>query len=50
MPANQPQLLHALQVGLQNLIDNGTYQKIFAKWDATATAVKKITVDYAYKG
>jgi polar amino acid transport system substrate-binding protein len=50
VPANQPQLLHALQVGLQNLIDNGTYQKIFAKWDATATAVKKITVDYAYKG
>jgi len=50
VPANQPQLLHALQVGLQSLIDNGTYQKIFAKWDATATAVKEITVDYAYKG
>jgi polar amino acid transport system substrate-binding protein len=49
VPVDQPQLLKALQTGLQELIDDGTYQKILAKWNATAVGVKQITVDYAYK-
>jgi polar amino acid transport system substrate-binding protein len=49
VPVDQPQLLQALQTGLQELIDDGTYQKILAKWNATAVGVKQITVDYAYK-
>jgi polar amino acid transport system substrate-binding protein len=49
VPVDQPQLLKALQTGLQELIDDGSYQKILAKWNATAVGVKQITVDYAYK-
>jgi polar amino acid transport system substrate-binding protein len=49
VPVDQPQLLKALQTGLQELIDDGSYQKILAKWNATAVGVKQITVAYAYK-
>ncbi len=48
VPVGQTALLLKLQHGLQELINNGTYGRIFAKWGATATEVKKITVDYDY--
>ena len=48
IPVGQQALLKQFQTGLQKLIDNGTYGKIFAKWGATGTEVKKITVAYRY--
>jgi polar amino acid transport system substrate-binding protein len=50
VPADQPQLLNAMQKGLQELVNNGTYNKILDKWGAQGTGVKQITVVYKYAG
>jgi polar amino acid transport system substrate-binding protein len=50
IPVGQDALLKEFQTGLQKLVDNGTYGKIFTKWGAAGTEVKKITVAYRYAG
>lgn len=39
------QLEHALQVGIQTLMDNGTYGKILHKWAQTSGAIPKATIN-----
>ncbi|MFK0002699.1 ABC transporter substrate-binding protein [Paenarthrobacter sp. NPDC090522] len=41
---NNADLLKAAQSALQSLMDDGTYEKIFTKWDQTTNAVKKPTI------
>jgi polar amino acid transport system substrate-binding protein len=50
VPLGREALLKELQTGLQKLIDNGTYGKIFARWGASGTEVKRISVAYKYAG
>ncbi|MDX6656780.1 MAG: polar amino acid transport system substrate-binding protein [Solirubrobacteraceae bacterium] len=50
VPVDQPQLLSALQKALQELVDNGTYDKILNAWGAQGTGVKTISVAYKYAG
>jgi polar amino acid transport system substrate-binding protein len=50
VPADQPELLAAIQQGLQKLVDDGTYDRILNTWGAQGTGVKQIKVIYKYAG
>ena len=42
-----PQLRDAIQAALESMMADGSYQKLFAKWDLSANALPKITINDA---
>lgn len=47
VPKNDPQLLNAIKVGLQEVIANGTYKKILQQFGLTNIGITTVTVNHA---